>query len=190
MKITLAMVACALIVFGHTEVHGGPQAYVGLYVDEDRVSWCASGEPVYTLELWVWALPADSGLSGVSFYMSEPEGITYGDYNENPNLDIKRRVCKEKPCPWSFPFLDCQTDWVWLMHETLFIDSTDPMAIELLPVDPADGDVVTVWDCDNNEHFGVKLSNLYINHDPGSPECMGLSVAPASWGAIKRLIEQ
>ena len=61
------------------------------------------------------------------------------------------------------------------------------MTIELLPVDPADGNVVRVWDCENNEHFGIKLTNVFINYNQSAPECMGVSVEPNSWTSIKRM---
>lgn len=186
MRNSIILFVIVILISVNTGVQGASKTYVGVYVDENHNSWCVSGDPVYTVELWVWAFPQDSGIIGVTFYMSEPADILYGDIVKNPNLDPIQIKCKP-PCPWTFIFLECQTDWVWLMHETLFINSSDQMTIELLPVDPADGNVVRVWDCEDNEHFGIKLTNVFINYDQSTPECSGVPVEPTSWTLIKRM---
>ncbi len=186
MKAVRLLSVSMLICLAATSASMAADTYVGLYLNDTHDSWCASGGPMYTVELWVWAYSPDSGFTAISFFTTEDVNIDYGEIVHSPDLDPRPIVCK-KPCPWFFIFMECQTGWVWLMHAPLYVSTADPIELELLPVDPENGDVVNVTNCNNDFVFGKKLSSVFLNYDPGSSECMGLSVETVTWGAIKSM---
>lgn len=157
------------------------QTHIGLFVDDSHQSWCAFGTPVYEVELWIWAQPGMTGFIGAEFDMPYPTGIGFGGSVSNPGLRAVKTKCK-LDCPWSFAFVDCQTSWVWLYHETLIVSSPEQMMIKL-QYHPTGENYVAVWNCNNEEEQAVVLSNLYIN------SCEALPTFDATWGAIKNLYD-
>ena len=155
------------------------QTHVGLFVDDSHTSWCAFGTPVYEVELWIWAQPGAGGLTATAFDMPYPTGTDGYAGVKNPDLRSSATKCK-LDCAWSFVFVNCQTSWVWLYHETLTVSSPDQMMIKL-QYHPTGENYVSVWNCNNEEEQGVILSNLYIN------TCQPLPTWPSTWGAIKSL---
>jgi hypothetical protein len=155
------------------------QTHIGLFVDDSHTTWCAFGAPVYEVELWIWVQPGAAGFLGAEFDLPFPAAIDEYAGVRAPGLRNVTTTCRVD-CPWGFIFVDCQTSWVWLYHETLIVSSPDPMTIKP-EHHPTGENYVAVWNCNNEEEQGVILSNLYIN------SCEALPTFEATWGAIKNL---
>ena len=154
--------------------------YIGVFFDDTHTSWCATQSPPYTVNVWFWAQPGVTGIQGATFDIDFPGVEFQGDRVYHPNIDLRRVACK-KPCPsFSRGYKECQSDWVWLFHQTILITSSEPMTIEVYPFLASYSEVI-VYDCDNNELPAVVLSRGHLNH------CGPLLVRATTWGAIKSL---
>jgi hypothetical protein len=60
----------------------------------------------------------------------------------------------------------------------------------VIEIIPATDNAVDFISCPEkySEYQGIVYTNLYINYDPSSPECMGTGVESATWGSIKGLL--
>ena len=175
------VIVVALCLLPHLLFAQAPQnTYLGVFMDDSRTTWCVTGDPPYQAEIWVWALPGVAGLKGAAFDLWYPGVVLDGDWVLHPNMDTTPQKCTP-PCPdFSRGYLDCQSSWVWLFHQTILVTSSDHKLIEIRPF-PADSDHVSVWDCDGVEQSAVILSKGYINH------CGPVPVETKTWGAIKSL---
>ena len=172
--------------------YAGAQApvhpYVGLFVDENRGGWCATGTPVYAVEWWLWVLPGENGFASIAFNMPMPPDISHGDGVRNPSLMFHSIKCSP-PCPdYMFPITTCLYEWTWIYHETIYVGSSDPVVVRILNF-PDNSELITVENCVSDEEPAVRFTDLYINYPLDSPECTGTSVECRSWGAIKSLID-
>lgn len=166
-------------------------AYVGLYADGERSSWCVNGEVPYTVELWVWVLPGGRGMICVEYGLSYPENVITGTYTMNPE-----NVCSILPvieCGFPYEedcFFECSWSWMWAMHQTIFVTDSNETMIEIIPNEYTG--FLRVNNCDEGypPEPVIKFTNLYINYEPDRPECLGTAADESSWGAIKSLYRQ
>jgi hypothetical protein len=154
--------------------------YIGAFLDDTHSTWCVTDVPPYSVGLWVWAKPGISGLLGATFDIEWSGVVLDGDIVYHPNIRISPTKCKP-PCPdFSKGYLDCQSDWVWLFHQTILITSSDPVIIDIHPFF-AEYEHVVSYNCDDIPEPAVVLSNVFIN------TCGPLPVESTTWGAIKSL---
>ena len=187
-KALFIMIFCYLILGQSSTLLSAP-SYIGFFADGDHQAWCITGSPVYEIEMWIWMFIGNSGLLGVNFYISYPDNIVESDWTVSPSLVscCPSGGCKcAVPCPLQFCFGECQTDWVWLSHITLYVNSSEQTTVEIIPY-PIGADNITFWSCDETEESAITFTHLYVNFDEDSPECLGTSTHSASWGAIKNI---
>jgi hypothetical protein len=189
MKLLILVMAFVLAVSGGVLAQAPVQPYVGIFVDENREGWCATGTPVYEVEWWLWVLPGENGVRGLAFNMPLPSSVSRGDGVRNPSLMFGSIKC-QPPCPdYMFSILMCLTDWTWIYHETLLVSSVDPVVVQVLNF-PDSSESITVENCISEEEPVVRLTDLYINYPLDGPECTGMASDSKSWGAIKTLIDR
>lgn len=157
-----------------------PNTYIGVYLDDTHTSWCVTQAPPYTVEIWFWALPGIEGLLGAVFDIEYHGVELVGDRVYHPNILILPKKCSP-PCPsFSRGYIDCQSDWVWLFHETIMVATTEPTTIEVQPFLAQFSDVIA-YNCDDVDQPAIVLSTVYLN------TCGPLPVENTTWGSIKSL---
>jgi hypothetical protein len=160
--------------------------YIGVYLDNTRTTWCASGTPPYQVDMWVWALvEGDIGLGGFEFGLTLPPDVEV-DWHANP--DVINELCYPgEYCPPQYhgTFSTCMKPgvWIWLEWGTLTVNTNELRVIELIGY-PESG-VISLWRCDNTSLIPTVLRDaVYL-----SPDCVTLPTRPVTWGAIKALFE-
>ncbi len=189
----LLIAACAVLVLSAAvDVHGSGNVYVGVYADDDHSEWCVDGEPSYEIDVWIWILTTEEGMNGFGYNLNIPETYSLIDKEYHPFM-IPEIVDPHEipPSPhWSYrgALHMCKgLEWVWTYHLHLSIPDGTPGVIEVTS-HPELGESV-ISDCSNVPHPLVRLTNLYVNYPPSSPECLTFGVEGSSWGAIKSLSE-
>ena len=88
-------------------------------------------------------------------------------------------------------FTECQTEWHYAFTQTLFINTSSKLTIQIVPnpvVEPTP--LYQFANC--LEFFPIEpcivFTNLYINSQNGiDPECSTTATETATWGAIKNI---
>jgi hypothetical protein len=165
-----------------------PEGYMGLFTDDARSSWCASGAGFYPVNMWIWAKPnAELGTICSEFMICYPTNVIQSTTTWNTTLisvslgDLASGL--------SVCYIMCQWDWFWIAHQLLYV--TDPTQTRVyICVHPAVG-VYQFANCSPGYPVEpcVLLTHLYLNYVPTEPECQGTATESASWGAIKSLME-
>jgi hypothetical protein len=176
----LIIIAAIVLVSANVYSQSPGNGYIGLFADNVRSNWCVQGAGFYPIEMWVWCLPNDEGLIDVeNFTISYPSNVLPSTVTYTPDCIYLDLECLN--------FIQCWTDWNWYFHQTLYVTDPSQSVIEIIPV--AD-DAVDFISCpeEYSVYQGIVYTNLYINYDPSSPECMGTAVESATWGSIKGLL--
>ena len=192
MKRILLLGFVLLMISGAVCAQLPPIGTIGLFADEGRTTWCATGAgpppPYYAVEMWIWCLPNNLGMMCAEFMLAYPD----------PSLVIKSTVTQnDSVCValgtldtgMSVCFCTCQWDWIWPFHQTLYVAPGTKMYIEIVVhPDPFIKDVQFA-----NCEPGLPIepvhifSNLYLNYDASEPECGEPGTREATWGAIKSM---
>lgn len=170
-----------------------PVGYIALYTDVNRSSWCAEGAGIYPVEIWVWCLPSYNGQLGVEFGISYPANVALSTYEINSEVwgdQLPWVECEGNICSILILYYECQWDWHWLYHRTIYVTDSAPSYCEIVPGYWSGKLEFTI--CTPEYPIEVepckKLTNLYLNYDSSSPECQGVSAESKSWGSIKYLL--
>ena len=182
MKKAILLTVALLLVAGAANAQ-----YIGLYVDNERSSWCATGVGFYPVEMWIWCLPGPLGQICAEFMVTYPVNVITSTVTWNvPIISVS---LGDLSSGLSVCYVNCLYDWHWPAHQTLYV--TDPTAtyctIQKHP-DPAVEDIQFA-NCEPGypTEPTTVLTNLYFNYGPTDAECMGTAVEETSWGAIKSL---
>jgi hypothetical protein len=172
-----------------------PVSYLGIYADETRTAWCASGSPSYDIDMWVFAVLSEGGLREYNFDISFPPNVVVASMVLNLDSSIPI-ICLPGYCttpPGLYGAFDlcvpARFSPVWLVHATLSVVSSDPGIVEIVSTagNRFYPPTLSTTTCGGGAESPIILSKLFVNYAPTAPECSGLAVNPASWGAIKAL---
>jgi len=165
-----------------------PKPYIGLYADETHSTWCATGTPVYQVTMHIWSLSTPDSLLCAEFAVSYPAtGVIPSTTTPNPLNSV---ILGDLTTGISICFQGCQYGWQWLFRQTLFVTEPDKKMIQI--VEHGGAGVIQVAPCPPGapEIPATVFTNLYLNAESGTdPECDQTGVQPASWGAIKQMID-
>jgi len=180
-KVLLLGIAMLLVA---TVVNATPYPYVGVYFDENRSSYCATGPGEVTL--YVFVLPSDNGATAAELKMEVTGNIFAGSWTTNTS--IINLTMGDIATGMSFAYINCMTDWNYVGTMSVFLlDATTPGGAVLGPHNQT-GFMGTA-NCDDEagrpKEDAVVLTNAYFNTDP----CPEVGTEDASWGAIKSLFE-
>jgi hypothetical protein len=172
---------------------GGQPTYMGLYLDEGRTSWCATGTVPYQVELWIYGIieggiKEGGGIYAYAFDLTWSPNVSLADWIDNPHIEPFE--CLPGYCPpgISGSFDTCLGDWVWLKRIILNVTTSDPALVQIVPV-PEYG-AVRLHGCNDAIHNAVVVRDVYLNYNPGAPECGSpLAVEESTWGMIKSLYQ-
>jgi hypothetical protein len=169
-----------------------PQGYVGLFADDNHSSWCVQGVGFYPVEMWMWCLPSYWGQICVEFGVHYPANVIRLTITGNTALwwGIGPGImCEGDICYGSICYIECQWDWHWVFHQTLYVMDPTPSYCQIIP--HPDVGVYQFANCEPG--FPVepckKYTNLYFNYDPEASECQVTAAESLSWGSIKSMFE-
>ncbi|UCF04497.1 MAG: T9SS type A sorting domain-containing protein [bacterium] len=163
--IPLTIVLCVSFV-GHCQAMA--MGTIGLYIDEARSGHCVYGSGFAEVEMWCWCEPDDDGFKSVVLRVRYPDNIIPATVTYTDNLSGVNGTLGDGAV---IGFLDCQTDWCWPFHQTLYITSADSSMVQLVPYPsdfpwaiPAD---ISFLACGSSEaKHAERISNLGVNHCP------------------------
>jgi hypothetical protein len=184
MKAAIACI-CALILPSIPCAAQGPIGYAGLFTSYEHYEWCVDGEAPYHAEMWIWCFPSYLGQICAEFEVYYPPNVYESAITWNTPL-----ISSWVGCPaegFSVCFIDCQWDWLWICHQSLWVTDSTPSYCEIIP--HHDVGVYQFANCAPGyptEPF-IKLANFYINHSYMDDECTPFAVESSSWGAIKSI---
>jgi hypothetical protein len=176
------MIALVLIYSGPAESQHPTSAYLGLYDDANRSSWCVDfSPPIGMAAMWIWMLPSTEGTIGVEFAIQFPSNvINVGSYaNNRLSCMLTPEACDGEH---SWVFQECQTDWAWIVHwDVMILDLNSSQADIIPPPDSPYG--LISWSCAPGYPIRpcIILNSFYYNG------CAPLSAETTTWGAMKAL---
>jgi hypothetical protein len=189
------IIALCIAIVSPCGILAAGSAYVGLYSDYSRSTWCVDGEPVYEIDVWVWVLTPQEGMEAFGYNLTIPEACTLVDTDYNPSV-IPEIVEPPEPGKDPEPHFDYSAAlemckpyaWIWTYH-FVFSVSEGTQGIFEITSHPELGESV-LRDCSDVSHELVKLTNIYVNYPPASAECWTVSTEAVSWSAIKGLFDR
>ncbi|UCF05492.1 MAG: hypothetical protein JSV33_00200 [bacterium] len=133
MKISVVIVLLVMVIAGAVYAQLPEVGYIGLYTDHpwqfDPSMSCVTGVGFYPVEMWIYCLPSNLGMMCAQFMISYPPNIIQSTVTTNPavavtqgTLDTGMSVC----------FQDCQWDWQWPFHQSLYVTDQTPTWIEIV----------------------------------------------------------
>ncbi|HUV35399.1 MAG TPA: hypothetical protein VMX58_00485 [Patescibacteria group bacterium] len=186
--LTLVVILCALS--GTAGAQLPPVGYIGLFTDDNRDTWCVNGVGFYQFEMWVWCLPSDEGMICAEFAISYPGNVVQSVITLLPPIIIPEGF--EPETGVNVCFTECQVQWTWAFHQTLFVSDASPSHLEIIKHSDPDIEYIRFATCEpgNPTEPVKKFTNLYINYDPAGSPCTFTATESRSWGAIKNLVER
>lgn len=99
--------------------------YIGLYADAQHNynGYCPS-QGFFPIEMWIWSLPGQNGQMCVEFSIIYPANLIQSTVTQND--DILSVYLGTLADGMSACYTECQNDWHWIYHQTLYV--TDPAA--------------------------------------------------------------
>jgi hypothetical protein len=171
---------------------GGANAqssYMGVYLDEERTTWCASGEGVYQIDIWIYAYVEEKGILSFGYDISLPPNLDLVSWYSNPHVLLE--LCDPKfGCPpgEAGGFDECLAGWTWIKHGVFNVLSAEPGVVEIV-AHPTSG-TIALEGCLGSIYYPTVISSVYVNYDASAPECQGpVPVERSTWGAIKTLYQ-
>jgi hypothetical protein len=106
-----------------------PYGSIGLYADESRSTNAGyyAGAPT-EITMYVFCNPTARGLFAVEFSIAYPANVLVGDVTTNPLIAVE---LGDLDTGTSVAFTDCQNDWVWTHHQSLFLTNTEETRVEI-----------------------------------------------------------
>jgi len=129
---TAAVVLAAIVLaaaYAQSPAEVLPYGSIGLYVDEGRSSNTVSypGAPA-EFTMYVFCRPGEQGMIAAEFGIAYPANVIPAAVTENLLISIS---LGSLDAGISVAFLDCQNDWVWTHHQSLFLVNADETRIEI-----------------------------------------------------------
>lgn len=102
---------------------------IGLYADESRSTNAGyyAGAPT-EITMYIFCNPTARGLYAVEFSIAYPANVLVGDVTTNPLIAVE---LGDLDTGTSVAFNDCQNDWVWTHHQSLFLTNTEETRVEI-----------------------------------------------------------
>ena len=185
--IAIALILCPIVLHSQP-LHG----YIGLFTDDCHSSWCATGEAIYPVEMWVWCLPSINGQICSEFAVHYPSNVIVSTVTGNVAILTVTLpgciYCEGDMCRAACCYYSCQTQWHWIFHQQLWV--TDQMKSYCEIVEYPDGGTYQFYNCFPGypSEPCIRYTKLFINYAPGDPECDATAVESKNWGAIKKLL--
>lgn len=159
--ILAAALLCALAPAGFAQA---PIGEMGLYADANRESSCVSGTGIYPVEMYVWARPTTpNGLMAVEFAIQYPANVAPGAATISDSASVYLGNPRDGI---TIAFLDCQSAWLWVAHQTVYVMNQDP-SWAVLVKDPTEPFNPGIIGCDCSLGYPIapleKLTNLCFN---------------------------
>jgi hypothetical protein len=183
------LLAVALMLIATVANAQPPVGYIGLFVDETRSEWCATGVGFYPVEMWIWCLPSYLGQICAEFMICYPANVITSTVTKNTaiiSVDMG-----DLGSGWSVCYIECQWNWHWNAHQTLYVSDPTLTTVEICPA-PGPG-AYQFANCESGfpTEPCIKFTNLYLNRDPVADELCNPPTATedASWGAIKSMVD-
>jgi hypothetical protein len=159
---------------------------IGLYFDEVRSSWCVEeGTGMY--EVWIWARPGENGLDCFEFSMtSEQYPGNFMAFAPSYNAALEQPILGGLFYDvFGGCFEECQSDWVWIARNNIFVTSTDPIYITIGPGNYSGNPEPFFTNCSGYEETANVLSYLIINSECVAPETEILRISVESLTMIE-----
>ncbi len=164
---------------------------IGIYADASHLynAYCpfAAGYPLAKIEMWVWCLPSTHGLKCAEFAVGYPANALRDRVTTNPGL---ASIQGDLGSGYAACFSGCQMDWVWVVHQTLYMTTNASTYAEIVP-HPSIG-LYRFFNCDSPGccyEPALKGATLYISNSsyPCLPPEVAIEAEPGTWGAVKSL---
>jgi hypothetical protein len=184
------LLAVALMLVATVAQAQPPTGYIGLFTDDTRTEWCATGVGFYPVEVWVMCLPSYLGQICCEFKLCYPANMVPSTATFNTpiisvtlgDLDTGISVC----------YVDCQWNWHWVVHRTYYVTDPTQTYLYICAKPPPEGPGVYQFaNCEPG--FPVEpciaFTHFYVNRDPVADDLCNPPTATedASWGAIKSM---
>ncbi|UCF06849.1 MAG: hypothetical protein JSV33_07450 [bacterium] len=189
MKISIVIVAAIVLIAGAATAQLPPQGYIGLFTDEAHTTWCVTGTPFYSFDMYIYCLPSDQGMICAEFAISYPTNLIQSTVTPSDSISV---ALGSLPDGMSACVLNCQWDWIWIFKQFLVVNAADKTHLEIIkhpdPLIPA----IQFANCNPGypEEPVVVFTNLYINYNAAEPECGEPGTKSSTWGAIKSMYRE
>jgi len=192
MKRTILLILAPLLISSATMAQLPPIGYIGLFVDDQHHSWAIcdfEGPYVAKAEMWIWCLPSERGQIGADFALMYPQStlipstVTANDY-------IIAIVTGDLENGISVLYNECQYDWNWCFHQSIYITSHQPAMIEIIEHPGLDPPIYNFRSCEEGWPIepAIKFTNWYFNYYYYPGTCIPpIGTDDSSWGAIKSI---
>jgi hypothetical protein len=169
------------------------RGYLCLFSDVDHTEWCASAATIPgSFTMYVYMLPKvigspEDGSFGAEFMIEYPDDPTVLVLAESYNGAEIPVVMGSFAAGVSLGFDACKTDWFLIATQMIVTQTANLNTIYIRPHPTSGGP--SLADCGelHAKYDATVFNNLYINYDPGAPECGETATSEASWSAIKTL---
>jgi hypothetical protein len=189
LMLSLALMLISTAVFAQAP----PIGYIGLFVDTDHTTWCATGTTPYSFFIYVWCLPATDGQMCAEFAI---------DYSDDPGV-IKTSTIQAAHVSIALGSLDggmsacfttCQTEWHYPFSQMLYITTAEKATVRIIE-HPGILPAPAYQFANCLEDFPMEpckvFTSVYVNSENGvDAECSTTAAESFSWGAIKHLITE
>ncbi len=140
-------------------------ALMGLYFDEARTIHCADRGAYQPIEVWMWCNAPSIELKTLSFRLIYSENALGATVTYNPNI---MSISGTPGSSVDLGFSDCQTDWFWAFHQTIYPMNANAAMIQLAPYStsmypPLRFDSLRVLDCSSSPVPAVRISSACLN---------------------------
>jgi hypothetical protein len=171
--------------------HAQSQGYLCMFTDDTRTSYCAApAGPPLIVNVQIWALPRYDGTYCAEFMVSYPADPTViaATVTPDPTFTV---VLGDLATGVSACYGECKIGWTKLFTQMIICQNANQNIISIV-ANPASGGIYF------NECAGIRpiypavaWNNLYLNYTDGiDPECGYTASEDATWGAIKRLMNE
>jgi hypothetical protein len=166
---------------------------IGLYAESFHQynAYCPfpSGYPLAKVEMWIWCLPSTHGLKCAEFAIGYPSNALRDRVTVNPGVSSSEG---DLASGYSACFGECQMDWVWIAHETLYLTSNASTYAEIIP--HPDMGLYRFVNCDSPGccyEPALKGTTLYMSTSayPCLPPELAIQTGTGTWGGVKGLYE-
>jgi hypothetical protein len=143
--------------------------------------------PYTSIEMWVWFLPDNLGLSAGEFKITYPTTtyVIQGAVTSNPANQVELGSLGAG-MSFSVGGLNCQYDWYWSHWQEIVVKNVVTVRTIMVVGHPGNGGHIYVSDC--SPGFPFKDCTI-LNHLGLNTGCL-VGTHDASWGAIKNLYNE
>jgi hypothetical protein len=146
--------------------HGYEGGCIGLYADDQHSDWCVNGEGFYPIDMWVWCRPSGNGLICAEFAVQFPSNTIQSTITWHPDISV---TIGDIWVGLSVCFTHCFYDWVWPLHEVVYV--TDPTQTMIEVVEHPDAGHIAFLNClpESLIEPADVCTHLYLNCTDATP---------------------